>query len=166
MFHLLVCLCSSIPYIDNEKVQVTNFLSKERLERMFNAFIWILRAQCVQILFAKVVFNNFEQPNDEESESENQNDSNEEVSAVNDLFEFVIEKILEGGKQINDFNQKLTDYLHRLKQSINPRIVYLTVKKALLPFLRCSYLFFSSLTHKTVFIEQIKNKRDFFFLFF
>jgi fructose-1,6-bisphosphatase len=163
MFHLLVCLCSSIHYLTDEKVRVANFLSKERLENMFNSFIWVMRAHCVQVLFAKIVFGTFEQISDEELERESKNGLNEDMVAVNDLFEFIIESMLEGTKQVSDSNQSFDDYLQKLKQSTHARTVYFTMKKAILPFLRCSYLFFSSLTHKAVSIEQIKNKSIFVF---
>ena len=104
---------------------------------MQNVFKWVLRLHCVQILFTRVFLDKF----DDENEQSEENGSN----SAYELFKFVLEAI----KDNAETSEQKESY-----EAISKKIRAVDIKRMLkydiLPFLRCSYLFFSNLTDITV----------------
>ena len=116
---------------------------------MRNIFKWVLRLHCVQILFTRVFLDKF---NDENEQSE-ENTSN----SAFELFKFIVEAF----KDNAETSEQKESY-----EAIYKKIRAVDIKKMLkydiLPFLRCSFLFFSNLTDITV-PDNLKelNRTDF-----
>lgn len=128
MFYLLVALCLSMPNLyDQPKL---NLIANGGLNDL-NVFKLILQAHCVQILITKLKTKTFHEEPDEQT-----NVSDVETKTY-EFYKYLI-KIL-GEKGIFKF-EKESDLVMK-----TPRIIYSTLKHALMPFLRCSALFFSNL---------------------
>jgi E3 ubiquitin-protein ligase UBR2 len=149
MFYLLVSLCLSMPNLyDQPKL---NLIANGGLNDL-NVFKLILQAHCVQILVTKLKTKTFFEAADEQS-----NFKDVEMKA----FEFYkyIKKLL-GEKGIYK-SENESDLVMK-----TPKIIYSTLKHALMPFLRCSALFFSNLTGLTptnpITSDQSKLRKSFF----
>lgn len=140
----------------------------------FDIFKLVLKAHCVQILLAKIKLNSFlDEKNCEISakfgldtdgdlamdfynSAENDKYENEpELLLIHDFFKYVLDLVVKDYNQKNVFNLG-AEQLARLA-SISPKSISLTLKYSLMPFLRCSALFFSNLVGLVPFIE-ITNK--------
>jgi hypothetical protein len=180
MFYLLVALCFSMPdlYADVVKEKKSNSSTSSASFgglNDFNIFKLVLQAHCVQILLTKIKLNSFIDENDEslslkEAEDDNNNDTyksmlnsaeNEKYENANNLlliqefFQYVLDLVNTDLKGKNVFNLQSENILKL--STLTPKSISLTLKYALMPFLRCSTLFFSNLTGLVPSIE-VTNK--------
>ncbi len=180
MFYLLVSLCFSMPNLYSDVIKEKKSSSSTTSASFgglndFYILKLVLQAHCVQILLTKIKLNSFivgiEQNDDENKmELENTNDNlldsfstpeNEKYENENSLFlvkeffNFVLNLLKADYKKKNHFN--LTAETMSKLLNLTPKSISLTLKHALMPFLRCSTLFFSNLTGLVPSIE-ITNK--------
>ena len=149
MFQLLVNLCLAMP----------NLYDKPNLSSVpngglndFNVFKLVLQAHCFQICFVKLMNNKknsgilIEKMDQEGEEEDDSNDSLNENETKCYEFYLNIMKLVQEKKLIDN----------NLVQ-LSPKKVYETLKQDLMPFLRCSALFFASLTDLTPSINITSN---------
>jgi len=153
MFQLLVNLCLSMP----------NLYDKPNLSSVpngglndFNVFKLVLQAHCFQICFVKLMNN---KKNDSGGggvliEKMDQEEEEEEDDSLNENETKCYEFYLNIQKLVQE-KQLLIDNTNNLL--LSPKKVYETLKQDLMPFLRCSALFFASLTDLTPSINITSN---------
>jgi E3 ubiquitin-protein ligase UBR2 len=148
MFYLFVCLCSSVPYLKNKnELKLNNFLNSDTLGSMQSAFRTVLRLHCVQIIYTKLAFNSFiKAAEGDYDEIENEYDVVHKNDNLYSLFQCVIDII----KQETNENANIKEQLDKLLELNSPENVSRTVKIAILPFLKCSALFFIHLTDSII----------------
>lgn len=153
MFYMLVSLCLSLPNLyDSPKLSsVANGGINDS-----NIFKLVLQAHCVQILLTKIKLNTFldeetvkniewELEEDNSTNSVNLETKNESDMIIYNFYKHLLEQAT-GEKNIFQFNDNNNKKLLMTK---SPKIISYTLKHALMPFLRCSALFFSNLTNLT-----------------
>ena len=146
MFYLLVCLCSSLPYLKNKnELKLNNFLNSSTLGSMQNAFKYALRLHCVQVIYTKILFNSFAAVNENLDETENEYDVVNKNDNLYNLFQYTVNVI----KLETSENTEIQEQLRKL-ELISSENVNETVKISILPFLKCSALFFLHLTDSVV----------------
>ena len=146
MFYLLVCLCSSLPYLKNKnELKLNNFLNSSTLGSMQNAFKYVLRLHCVQVIYTKILFSSFVEANVGLDEIENEYDVVNKNDNLYNLFQCIGNVI----KQETSENVEIQEQLSKL-ELISSENVNKTVKISILPFLKCSALFFLHLTDSIV----------------
>jgi hypothetical protein len=180
MFYLLVSLCFSMPDLYADVVKEKKSSSSTSSASFgglndLNIFKLVLQAHCVQILLTKIKLNSFIDENDEsfspkEEADDTKNDTfssilnsaeNEKYENASNLllikefFQYVLDLVNTDLKGKNVFNLQPENMLKLSK--LTPKSISLTLKYALMPFLRCSTLFFSNLTGLVPSIE-VTNK--------
>jgi hypothetical protein len=160
MFYMLVSLCLSLPNLyDSPKLSsVANGGINDS-----NIFKLVLQAHSVQILLTKIKSNTFldeETIKNIEWELEEDNltnsinlETNESDMIIYYFFKHLLDQAT-GEKKIFQFDNN-----KKLLMTKSPKIISYTLKHALMPFLRCSALFFSNLTNITP-SNQITNTND------
>jgi hypothetical protein len=143
-FHLLVSLSLAMPNLyDSTNTPHTklNHVSNGGLNDS-NIFKLVLQAHSVQIVLAKFTnyTNNTSPPGP--LENENEYDDREDVELVKEFFRHIFSIASEKSILKCLVDEEKT----RLSSILNKNIVYSWLVKGLMPFLRCSALFFSNLT--------------------
>ena len=143
MFYLLVALTLSMPNLyDQPKL---NSVASGGLNDL-NVFKLVLQAHCVQILITKIKLNTFYNRSSsiEMSDAEGHVANALKIESYNDkkvyeFYQFILDSVVDKGiiKLSNEDKSRLL---------YTPNVIYDTLKQALMPFLRCSTLFFSNLT--------------------
>ena len=132
MFHFMVYLSLTMPNL-YEPPSIKSLANWQI--NYFNIFKLCLQAHCVQIVLIKLknkkIFEQF-------AEDSGQLNNQEELQ-VFEFYTHIIELIVE--HKLCTFNEE-----EKLKLKSNPKVVNAVLKKSLMPFLRCSALFFSNLT--------------------
>lgn len=155
MFHLLVSLCLSMPNLyEQAKLSSTAIFSLNDS----NIFKLVLQAHCVQILLTKIKYKTFatRKAIEQADTTAAAGKSSDEPAESTDV-DMTIANDKENIQSIHDFYMHLmnlaveknivkVEHVERLKSIITPQIVFNTLVKSLLPFLRYSALFFSNLT--------------------
>ena len=130
MFSLLVFLSLSMVNL-YEQPKIASFSTS--LLNDFNIFKLVLQAHCVQIFLCKIKRNSFTEVEDETA-------PNEDELKVLAFYEHV----LKTGEEKGLFAFKTNAERNALKH--NAKVLMKTLKHSLMPFLRCSALFFAHLT--------------------
>ena len=128
-FHLLIYLCCSMPYLffDNPDYKLAQSLDIRNLVEIFKI---ILQFQCSQIIFNKIFLS-------VDLESIPNTDDTSKMSPKNSkIIDTFYKYLLETMVYSNEIK------VHRKYVLMSPEMVYATLKDALMPFLRCSSLFF------------------------
>lgn len=153
MFHFLVSLCLSMP----------NLYDQPKLSSVAmggindsNVFRLVLQAHCVQILITKIKLKTFYDSTKQSNSTTIDNDDYvsfepttpsenqlENEQKIYEFYKYIIalaeEKEIITFKDTNEKNEAMQ----------TPKIISDTLKHSLMPFLRCSSLFFSNLTSIT-----------------
>ena len=167
MFYLLVALCLSMPnlYADNsadsqvEKAKLSTFAASYGGLNDLNVLTLVLQAHCVQILLTKIKLDTFlvldrgeKMEDDTDAEEEDlsekvdisesdQYESEANLALVHAFYKHVLNLIVGEKGEFNLDAEKKAKLL-----TLSPKVVSLTLKHALMPFLRCAALFFANLT--------------------
>ena len=158
-FHLLIYLCCSMPYLFFDKPEY-NLSASLDLKNLVEIFKIILQFQCSQIIFNKVFLNVEFEPS-----VENQADllSEKNLKIVHKFYMYLIDTMVYS-KEIKVNKKYLT---------VKPESIYSILKEALMPYLRCSSLFFYCLndlkpisTNKSNNLEEIDKKFETLIEFF
>ena len=123
-FFLFVYLCCSMPYLFYDDVGYS-FSNSLDIKNLLEIFKMILQFHCIQIIFNKIVLNV-----DFDASSENEASPKEEAK-LGAFYRFVLDIIVKS-KQIP---------IDRKYLSASTKSIISTLKRALMPFLRCSALF-------------------------
>jgi E3 ubiquitin-protein ligase UBR1 len=138
MFHLLVSLCLSMPNLYEETPKLS-LVSNGGLND-FNVFKLVLQAHCVQIFLAKLKYSSFCGEDESKSVCEEFDVREHDVDSVYEFFRYLF------GLSVEKNILKFTDEEKAKITKIKKIDVYVSLVKGLMPFLRCSALFFSNLT--------------------
>ena len=138
MFHLLVSLCLSMPNLYEETPKLS-LVSNGGLND-FNVFKLVLQAHCVQIFLAKLKYSSFCSEDESKSVCEEFDVREHDVDSVYEFFRYLFGLTVE--KNILKFTDDEKVKITKIKKID----VYVSLVKGLMPFLRCSALFFSNLT--------------------
>jgi hypothetical protein len=133
LFHFLVSLCLSMPNLYDQATlrSVANGGINDS-----NIFKLVFQAHCLQIMVIKIKSNSFYHPQSFQEEMPNENEKQESLK-IYEYFIYLINLIRE---------KKIYDLHNSDKLPSDPMVIYRTLKHALMPFLRCSALFFANLT--------------------
>lgn len=132
MFHMLVYLCLSMPNLYNDSPDLNSIVYGGIND--LNILKLILIAHSVQILLAKISYQSFPT-----NSTQNFPHKDSKCNKVYEFYKFVYTFCADKG--IVKTNKDGHENLPR-----NPSDIYSTLKLSLMPFLRCSALFFSNLT--------------------
>lgn len=146
MFHMLVYLCLSMPNLYNDSPDLSSVVYGSIND--LNIFKLILIAHSVQILLAKISYRNFYSPMKEANQ--------EHCNKIYNFYKFLLNFCADKGIVKSNIDDQ--DLLK------NPSQIYLSLKYSLMPFLRCSALFFSNLTDNTPLVT-LEDNESIFFLF-
>ncbi|CAF0875440.1 unnamed protein product [Brachionus calyciflorus] len=153
MFHTLVFLCLSMPNLYNDNPKLSS-VSNGGINDL-NIFKLVLIAHTVQIFLTKIKLCTFyENLTPIDSDEKPTIQEIEKSEKIYKFYQFILDLSIE--KNII----KLDDQNEKKKYLQTPKIVYDTLKNSLMPFLRCSALFFSNLTGITTSSTITSNKDD------
>ena len=146
-FHLLIYLCCSLPYLfyNDKDYSVSDSLD---LKNLLETFKIILQFQCAQIMFNKVFLNVEFEPSEDPFTPLYLNVTN--LKKIDNFYKFLLETMV-SSKEIN---------INKNYLNLAPGVVLATLKEALMPFLRCSALFFYCLNDLKPFASKITDNLD------